>query len=455
MTTPRRTSHSVSDSAASRRTILAGVTTGVTSLAASLSGCLSLPSDDPPPIGVDEEELRDIAAIEVPELTDRLPASVGDGPVEESQDRVESLLAPIPSDLAPDIPNEAVRNYITDYRQRARERMTGLEVVESNYDRLTTLGRSRRDAAEAGGAYAAATAGRVREDVYQGVEPIDRERREVESELVRFGDVPHEAVLVYDAIEERLDSLEGTLERVDTQSPLTSEVEAVGEAAGRLESSRVRLELVEVLLDRQKQVGDTPLDGPFERATSELLAEIDPKMEALPPADSDPETVFDVPVAGTPRKIVVDGIGGSDVLGTLHRYRSRVEDYLENDRIARALLALYELEHERRTFESLRDRISDGELNRPDDVEAVADAKRSAIEAIEAALDSDSYPHLIRNRLSASVAAIALADRDLEEERYGGDRGAVYAMGHYEVGGERARTLPETAAWFADALESA
>ena len=455
MTTPRRTSDCVSDSAASRRAILAGVATGVTSLAASLSGCLSLPSDDPPPIGVDDEELRETAAIDVPEVTDRLPVSVGDGPVEESRDRVESLLDPIPSDLAPAIPNEAVRNYVADYRQRARDRLTDLEEVESNYDRLTTLGRSRRDAAEAEGAYAAATADRVREDVYEAVESVDRTRQEIESDLERTGDVLHEAVLVYDAIEERLDSLDGSLDRVDGQSPLTSEVEAVGEAAGRLESSRARLELVELLLDRQKQGSDTPLDEPFERATSELLAEIDPNVEALPPADSAPENVFDVPVADTPREIVVDGVGGSDVLGTLHRYRSRVEDHLENDRVARALLALYELEHERRTFESLRDRISDGELDRPDDVEAVADAKRSAIEAIEAALDSDSYPHLVRNRLSASVAAIGLADRDLEEGRYGGDRGAVYAMGHYEVGGERARTLPETAAWFADALEAA
>lgn len=454
MTTPRRTSHCVSDSAASRRTILAGVTTGVTSLAASLSGCLSLPSDDPPPIGVDENELCEIAAIDVPEVTDRLPVSLGDRSVEESKDRVESLLDPIPSDLTPEIPNEAVRNYIADYRQRSRERLTDVEEVESNYDRLTTLGRSRRDAAEAEAAYAAATAGRVREDVYDAVESVDRTRQEIESDLERTGDVIHEAVLVYDAIEGRLDSLEGTLDRVDTQSSLTSEVEAVGEAAGRLESSRARLELVELLLDRQEQTSDTLLDDSFERATSELLTEIDPNVEALPPADSDPEEVFDVPVAGTPRAIVIDGMGGSDVLRTIYRYRSRVDDHLENDRVARALLALYELEHERRTFESLHDRISEGDLDRPDDVEAVADAKRSAIEAIEAALDVESYPHLIGNRISASVAAMGLADRDLEEGRYGGDRGAVYAMGHYAVGGERARTLPETAAWFADELDS-
>ncbi|MDR5674193.1 Uncharacterized protein AArcCO_1609 [Halalkaliarchaeum sp. AArc-CO] len=455
MNSDDRTTGRGSDRPQSRRTILSAVATGVTSLAASLSGCLSLPSDDPPPIGVDEEELREIAAIDVPEVTDRLPVSLGDGSVEESWDRFESLLDPIPSDLAPEIPNEAVRSYIADYRQRARERLTDLEEVESNYDRLTTLGRSRRDAAEAEAAYAVATAGRVREDVYEVVESVDRTRQEIESDLEQTGDVIHEAVLVYDAIEAGLDSLEGRLDRVDTQSPLTSEVEAVGEAAGRLESSRARLELVELLLDRQKQGSDTPLDEPIERATSELLAEIDPNVEALPPADSDPEEVFDVPVAGTPREIVVDGIGGSDVLRTIYRYRSRVDDHLENDRDARALLALYELEHERRTFERLRDRISEGDLDRPDDVEAVADVKRSAIEAIEAALDVDSYPHLIGNRISASVAAIGLADRDLEEGRYGGDRGAVYAMGHYEVGGERARTLPETAAWFADALESA
>ncbi|AUX09896.1 hypothetical protein AArcSl_2272 [Halalkaliarchaeum desulfuricum] len=446
---------SASDRAPSRRAILAGVATGVSSLTAALSGCLSFPDGDPPPIDVTDEELHEVAAIDVPEVSTRLPVSLDDEPVEAGRDRIESLLEPIPSDLTAEIPNEAVRDYIVDYRQRARERIVELEDVDHNYDRLSTLGRSRRDAAEAEGAYAAATAGRVREDVYEAVESVDRRRREVDSKLVRIGDVPHEAVLVYNTVEGRLDSVDGGLDRVDDQSPLTSEVEAVGEAAGRLESSRANLEMAEHLIERQEQVGDAALDGAFERATSELLEEMDSHVADLPPADSDPEEVFAVPVAGTPREIVVDGVGGSSVLRVIHRTRSRVDDYMENDRVARALVALYELEHERRTFDRLRDRIDDGGLDRPDDVEAVAETKRSAIEAIEAALEGDSHPYLIRERLSASLAPIGLADRDIDEGRYSSDSGAVYAMGHYAVAGERARALPGAADWFADALESA
>lgn len=240
---------------------------------------------------------------------------------------------------------------------------------------------------------------------------------------------------MYDTIAAHLDRLNGSLDRVDGQSPLTSEVEAVGYAASRLELSRARLEMVEHLLERQADANHASLDDTFERAVSDFREEVDPKVADLPSAEADPEDVFDVSVAGIPREIVVDGMGGSDVLRSLHRTHSRVDEYLENDRVARALVSIYELEHERRTFVRLRDRIEDGELDRPDDVEEVADAKRAAIEAIEVALEEGSYPHLIRERISASVAAMGLADRDIEEGRYGGDTGAVYAMGHYEVRG--------------------
>ncbi|AFZ73515.1 hypothetical protein [Natronobacterium gregoryi] len=420
----------------------------------TLAGCALLESDDHPPIDATAAELTAIAEIERPSRLEELPVEVGDERVEEGIERVETLLEPIPdaAELADEIPNEAVREYVDETRERARDGLEGIEEEPTNYARLSSLSPPRRRAAESEGAYAAATDDRTPDEVEEWLADLEEELVTTESALTRVGidDESQHAVVVYGAVERELETAGRFVDNAHRPMPGKSTVEAVAELASRYERAAASLEEAQYLVDRQDDAGDRPLDDEFETAAADLLADLEDDVEELPSFESHDlaEELFDAQVEGTPRAWV----GDTAIRRTYASYDD-VPAHLENERFARALHELHAAETGRRAIDRLRSLVDDGGLERPDDADDVQDAKRDAIDAIETTREETAHPYLVGQSLDTAMSAVGGGDRRLERDAdRSSDRAAVNATGEYAYAAAWARALPAATEWLVDAL---
>lgn len=427
-----------------RRAFL-GRVAGVASGSAAIAGCLSLRSDEePPPIDVDESELGRIAAIELPDVPEEVPFDIGDGHLDAHRSRAEELLDAVPQDLG-GIPNEAVRNYVGAERSDASAAQTRAAERESAAATLSSLTSARAHAAKAEGAYAAARGERVRKEVFETIDQVRDRPSALEASLERVGDEAHRAVLVYSGVETRLETAARRLDRADRVQPATSEVQAVGQAASRLESARAELDVVDHVVERRS--GERSFDRDFERVARELSEHLEDRADVLPSDREDAgEQLFDAPVSDTPREWIGERI---------HRSRQRhgidsVRDQLDAERSASALLALYALDHHIRTVEGLQARVADGAFDRPENGAEIRTAKQTAIDEVESIRDDSEYPRLIRHRLRDAVGSLAQGDRGID--RHSSDKVSVRAVGDYAVAIEQARAAPAATDWFVDQL---
>lgn len=438
----------------SRRAVLE--TSGVLAVAAvgtlPFAGCTTtLREREPDPIDVDEETIESVAAIDVPEVTAPPPVGVTTEHVDESRRRAEALLAAVPNDLSDEIPNEAVRSYISEERDRARERLDDAADRTSNYGSLGPLGRARRSAAEAATAYATAHGDRTREDVYDAVEPLRTEYEQLRDEFTRIGDVPHRAVLVHEVIEGNLHRLGWGLDSVGDVSSVASEVEAAGHAANRLEANRATLETTAHLFERQSNAGDRTFDERFEHIATDLLSDLEQDVDALPSSRQDAgDQLFDVRVSDTPREQI-----GREIYRLRRRlYLDGTRDRLEEERTAQALVRLSRLEHLRRTVDRVQSRVDDGAFDRPETGTQVRETKETAVAAVESVLEDPERPYLVRYQLQAALQSLGEGDRTIEHGGYPPDIAAVYSMGQYALAIEQARAIPDTAEWFVGTLQA-
>jgi hypothetical protein len=417
---------------------------GLASSSVAVAGCLSSGSDDPEPIDVDESELAAIAGITVPDVPETLPVSITDGHIENHRLRAEELLDAVPSDLG-EIPNEAVRNYIAEERDSARERLGRVDGNRPNFEQISTLTGSRRRAAEAEGAHAAARGERLRMDVYDAAESVRDRLSGLEDNLRRVGDVAHHAVVVYEEVEQRLERAQRGLDRLDNTPPVTSEVTAVGEAASDLESVQATLEVTSHILDGQS--GDRTFDDEFERVARDLIDDLEDRSDVLPfDAENPGEELFEASVAHTPRAEIGQVIRGG---GRTARVDA-VREQLDEGQSAGALLTLYRLGHLLRTVDHLQERIQEGAYGRPENAGDVRSVKQTAVEEIEAVLKNPDYPVPTRHRIQEAVSMVKYADGNLESGRT--EEVSVQAMGQYAVATEQARTLPAATEWFVQRL---
>lgn len=424
------------------RLAVVGVGTGV-------AGCASPLDGEPEPIDVTDAELDAIASIDAPSLPRSLPVDIVESRFETFRDRARSLLDAVPEQLAAEIPNEAVREHVTDHRESARERLATSD-DESGYERLTTLASARTDAAGAEGAYAAAVGDRDREDVYAAVEPLRQRRADLETGLARVGETPQHAVIVYDVIESQLRRVTRRFETVDAMAPVASEVEAVGHAAPIVESCRASLDAAAHLRSRQNAAGDEAFDEPFETAAGELLAELRDRAETVPDDRDGVGDVFDAPVEDTPREWIADEVVRQRSLRDPERARER----LEEGAVATALRQLYRIIHVLRTVDRLRSRIEEGAFERPGDAEPVRELKATAVDEFESVLADADHPWLARDGLRFASTTLHRGDRRITDSGYPPDTAAVASMGHYAMALEQVRATPATNRRFVDALRS-
>lgn len=413
-----------------------------------VAGCLAF-DDDPPPIDASEAELRSIAAADHPSPADELPVRVTDAHVDAGVDRVESLLGAIPESLDEEIPNEAVRTYIDEKRSEARDRIDELADEPTNYARLSPIRRARRRAAEAEGAYAAATAGRTPEDVHEAFGAFEGEIAAAEADLTRVGDVPTHAVVVYSIVERRLDAAGRFVDR--TRNPRTgaSTVEVVGELADSYEWAAASLDDATHLADRAAETGDRTFDDDFAAAAAELLEDLDDRLADLPddPYEAAP-ALFDAPVEGTPRERIAQ-VSVRSARGSYER----AADYLEDGRLARSLESTLAADNTVRAIERLQAAVAEGAYDRPADEDDVRAAREEAIDAVESARAGADHPYLAAHRLDRVASGIGNGDRQIElDASHRPDRAALNAIAAYAVAAAIARSAADAIQWLETAL---
>lgn len=433
----------------SRRRVLERLAVATAAGTVALAGCVSR-DDDHPPVEADGDDFQAIADMERPPRLEAFPLEIGDNYLESERERVETLLEPIPAadSLADEIPNEAVRQYVDETREEARERLEGLEAESTDYARLSTLRSARRRAGEAEGAYAAAVGDREPEDVREEFDALEAELSATEAELRRYGTdgEAHRAVVVYDVVERRLDAAGRAIESAAHPMPGKSTVEAVGELADGYERAAASLEEGEYLARRQEDVGDRPIDDDLESAAVTLLSDLEDRLEELPSFENQEPAreLFDEPVDGTPR----EEIGRTGVRRVRANYESATDE-LEEGQLARALRSVHTAETARRAIERLQSASEDGDLERPEDADDVQAAKRDAVEAIETTREETAYPSLVGRYLDTLIRRVRGTDGRLERDaERTPNRTAVRAVGGYAFAAAQARALPEATAWF-------
>lgn len=435
----------------SRRNVLA--TAGLAVGTISLSGCLSRwEEDDPEPLDLDEDDLFAVAEIPVPEGPDLRAFDVAPEHIQSGRDRVESLLSPIPDDLTADVPNDAVRTLITESRRDARNSLEQVENASTAGGALSSLRQARWHAADAEGVYAVAVEGRTREDVFEEARAVRAELSTVESALSRTGEDPQWSVLVYAEIERRLDSAGRALaEGLDAIAPAASEVEAVSEAAERVEQARAQLEDAAHLDSRQPT--DEAFDDLFRETAEAVLEDVESRVDELP---DEIEDFLGAEVEHTPRAELghLLRITRSDV--------ERVRGFLDDGQLARALRRAYSLTHNLDTLDRLDERVADGGLTRPDSADELRAAKLDAIDEVESLQEETGHGALFENGIDSAVGTISGGDRYLEyvrersfdiESSYG-ERYVLDALAAYATAAEQARAVPETTETVVDALET-
>lgn len=414
----------------------------------AIAGCTTIFEDEGQPIAVDQAQLERIGAIEWVDPPADVPNGVADDHVAAWIDRTNSLLEGIPPSLEDVIPNEAVRQYITDSRNSAQERLAAVDSEMPNFAQLSDLRSARNAAAKADGAYAAANGNRDRDDVFSRADETAATLTALETDLTRAGVDVSEVVVRSAAIERRLAMAKTSLERIEHVSPLESTVTVVGEGTSRIESARARLETARHLLERQAEIDDTEaFDDEFKALAPTLL---DTVTEAVPDIRSESEAgteLFEGPIEETPRETIARSIAQALTL-----QQDRATNRLDDGRYAQALLDVYGLYHDRRTLDRLVAVIEEGKYGRPANGQAVREHKEAAIAAAESVRDDTNQPYLVHRRLQRVLASIHDGDWQIEDGGYDAERTTVEAMAHYGLAIERAKTLPAATDWFVSAI---
>lgn len=424
----------------SRRQALAGAVLGVPSIA----GCTDPVENDPPPsIDADAEDLAAIADADGPEESAAFPLAVTDDYVATRTDYIESLLDSIPDDLGSEIPNQAVRRYVNDERDDARQRLGEMRAEPSNLAKLERSRAASRHGAIAEGAYAAASGDRSRSEAMAAAEELDDRLREAAA-FDRIGDDPIPTLLVYDRVERRIGTANGSLETLESHGvpAALSDVEAVGEIDGYVERGRASLADGRHLIDRQAEQSDEErsFDDGFRTATAEFLDGVTDPVDDLPETIRDAgERLFDEPVADTPREYV-----GADIVRSVRGTRERVIDWQAEGRFANALLGLSRIETDLLALDRLRSPVADGGLDRPEDESDVKAMRDAAVAAIESARADPEYPLLLKRELESAIEGVRQGDRTgTSSGSNDPERAAVEMVAEYALAAERARTLPE------------
>ncbi|WP_128478777.1 hypothetical protein [Halorussus pelagicus] len=403
---------------------------------------------------IEGEALSDALSTVPPTVPERIPITVEQSQLDETTAAVRDRLEPVPTPFdTTEIPNGAIRNEISKMHEEATGALDDAASAPSPVEAMESLREARESARALAAAWEAIDAGLALADVR---ERIPRTRDAIETFRGRWryvGDEPIRAVLVHGKIEElvafagrRIGSAGERYGR-GLENPIR-----VGECAGALEGARAALADAEYLYDRyESSLADPrPIRSEMTAVGESLVRTLEDRLAALPDGNlREPSSFVERDIEGTPV---------ATALGELYReldYADGLEDEQATGQRAQVVLSVYETLVSARGFESLRERVANGDHATIKSASDVRQIRESAIEAFEDALASSGNSNLGQYVLSEEVGTFEYADRKLGEYDEDRDISADWLneeLGQYVAVGATARATPETSAGVADEI---
>jgi hypothetical protein len=363
---------------------------------------------------LDPGPVSSIPSKSVPDVPRRLPVPIASAHLDKSAQRARELLSALPGSIGPaEIPNGAIREEVVAARASATEALQRADSAPTPFERMRSLRDARESAATAHAAWLAIEDGRSRDDVLSVRSELRERLTAFEDEWEYVGNQPIPAVLVCRKLEELSRQAGSHLDRavnpgyVEPDSP-----PGIGQIAGDLEYARCAIADAEHVYERHRESGDGI--GSLERAISDasrrLAQRVDDRSSELPAErPDDPSSMVDRDVADTPTGRVL-----TLAVGDARRQADDVDERRAEGERATAIVEAHEALTAMQTFETLRDRVSDGEDFPIDTAEDVVGYRRDAVEGVRGVLDAGEHPRLDRTAAGRLARGIGYVDARFE-----------------------------------------
>lgn len=420
--------------------------------ASALAGCSATT-----PLGGENETELDGAAIRAavagasPSIPERLPVGIGADHLAATRERARSLIDTVPADLGPEqVPNGAIRERIGRKREHAVDSFDRATEGATPFEQLEAFADARAEARFAAGAWRAIDEGLTREDLTDEADAVRADRRAFRERWQYVGGDPVAAVRVHAAIERRADPGRtdmafGEPRRYRLGNPL-----GVGELAEEVERARVAVDDAAHCYDRLVQSADEPTDlrTRFVDARTALRDAFEAEREALPSVDPEqPWRVEGVDVEDTPAEAALEEL--------YEPIDPRHDDGWAETTPARSLLWAHGSFVGLGAFESLRERVADGETFALESADDVVALRTDAIDAVRTAAGESSVPVLTRTMLTDVAGRIGHTDDRLSKVDDDVTAARIRReVSTYLVAAARARSTPAASERVAGALRS-
>lgn len=387
-------------------------------------------------------DLPDVDADSIPEppVAPSVPVDIDPAYLAGTRDRVNSLLAALPMPLGPDdVPNGHVRKRLTDAAAAATDGLDEARTARTGLAALQSLRDAREHARYAAAGWAVADRGLSIDALQQEHGRAVTDARSVRNDHEYVGVDPVAAALVHARIENALEWV------TDNERPHTrneGELLTVAEWGETAELARAYVDDTRHLDDRftaSLPADAGTVEGVLTRAVESLFADIRSRRSALPPESTAEDWGLVERTVHELRRQVDDPGRAADARGPA----SAVVD--ATDRLAKF-----------RALDRVRERVDAGEIASAESAEAVSEARTTAYDALDTALDESPDAGLARTVISDVSWRVSHADRELS--RYRGDvsPGRLDSvLEDYIAATAVARATPAACQQTIDALETA
>ncbi|SDR42044.1 transposase [Natronobacterium texcoconense] len=424
------------DGLRTRRQLLAGL--GAVS-GVAVAGCSALPWEDDGTssslVFSQDEAERVLEGADEPTIEWPVPIRPDESALADALERVDALVAEVPDPLEPEhVPNGVVRESIVesrneaattwdeaadatgvaqyhalhdsrDARESARTAATSWLAVDADRESLVAELRDERDAAD--------------DAVADRLESIEYRGSDADAGVLR-------AALYYYRLENDLTGSERSIDRWSVSE--TDDVLDIGGAAGSLESATATATVWEHLEDRWREdEDDVDLESTFEDALEHSVEAAD-------------EIGFPAQQEGWLEDVGLGDLDDQYLEFVLHRARqpvdraqSRMKEALRDGDLATGLYSALEFEMTYRGFETVRDRIADGDLHAPS-IEDVRAERQEALAAARQAREADfeggsiTDPSLGAYLLAETLRSLEWNDASVRRRATGGDPDANVSL---------------------------
>ncbi|MBV0903016.1 hypothetical protein [Haloarcula salina] len=373
-----------------------------------------------------------------PIVVESVPVNIERARLAETRQRVSELLGMLPMPFGPDaIPNGHVRGRLVDAADDASESVEQARTAQTRFAALRSLRDARGRARYAAAGWAFADGTTTDADLRAEYLGALSDAEALRTDHRYLGRDPVDAALVHARIERNLDRVGGERDPSIYADP--DSLLAVAEWGEHAETARALVSDSRYLFDRL--ASSLPDDaGTVETRlanAAESLEEALRGRRSLPPEPTDHSLEL-------PFRLRYELRDDAE---------SSVRRVAESPGPASAVLAATRGLTDFSAYDSVRERIEDGERFRVEDAAGVRAVRSEALDAIRTALDESPRPGLARPVLADAATSVAFTDDALA--RY---RGAVRPerlddeIRRYTTAAARARSVPAACRRVLDAL---